>query len=235
MAKSRAKRPISTEEIKAIARQQMAQKGTSGVSLRGIARELNITAPAIYNYFPRLDDLITALIVDAFTSLADAVQAADQSAPETAYGARLKAAMLAYRQWAIRHPADFQLIYGNPIPGYEAPAEITIPLARRSLEIMGQPMGLALRAGKLRIPPDYQTIPPSVADFMKSWLDPLYSDLDLPVEMFYLLIVGWSRIHGIIMLELFEHIGPTVGDVAAFYEQEVDALLAHIGLAIDSG
>ena len=64
-------------QIKAVARQQMAEHGTAGLSLRGIAREMGITAPAIYNYFPRLDDLITALIVDAFTALADAMEAAE--------------------------------------------------------------------------------------------------------------------------------------------------------------
>jgi len=231
----KAKRQITTEEIKSIARQQMAEKGTNGLSLRGIARELNITAPAIYNYFPRLDDLITALIVDAFTALASAVEAADQGEETTAYGARLKAALMAYRKWAITHPADFQLIYGNPIPGYEAPADVTIPLARRSLEIMGQPMGLAWQAGQLTFPPEYQPIPEANKAFMKEWLDPLYGEIGLPVEMFYVLLVGWSRIHGIIMLELFEHLGPTVGDVRTFYEHEVDTLLQRCGLQLDTG
>lgn len=230
-----AKRAINADEIKEVARQQMAKKGTNGLSLRGIARELNITAPAIYNYFPRLEDLITALIIDAFTALADAVEAADQQVAETDYGGRLKSALLAYREWAVTHPADFELIYGNPIPGYEAPAEVTVPLARRSLEIMGLPMGLALQAGKLQIPPEYQPIPQPNAAFMKEWLDPLYGEIGLPVEMFYLLIVGWTRIHGIIMLELFEHLAPTIGDVAAFYEREVDTLLEHCGLKPNSG
>ena len=38
-------------QIKVVARQQMAEHGTAGLSLRGIAREMGITAPAIYNYF----------------------------------------------------------------------------------------------------------------------------------------------------------------------------------------
>ncbi len=67
------------EEIKRVAREQMAEHGTAGVSLRGIARALEITAPAIYNYYPRLDDLITALIVDAFTDLAAALEEAGRS------------------------------------------------------------------------------------------------------------------------------------------------------------
>ena len=67
--------PNIAAAIKSVARQQMSERGTAGLSLRAIARELEITAPAIYNYYPRLDDLITALIVDAFQSLADAMQA----------------------------------------------------------------------------------------------------------------------------------------------------------------
>ena len=70
-------RPTHDAQIKAAARQQMAEHGTAGLSLRGIARQLGITAPAIYNYFPRLEDLITALIVDAFSDLADVMEAAD--------------------------------------------------------------------------------------------------------------------------------------------------------------
>ena len=104
--------------IKAVARQQMAEHGTAGLSLRGIAREMGITAPAIYNYFPRLDDLITALIVDAFTALADAIEAAESAVQSEACGPKILASCLAYREWAIAHPVDFQLIYGNPIPGY---------------------------------------------------------------------------------------------------------------------
>ena len=65
-----------SEAIKATARQQMAAQGTAGLSLRAIARDLGMTAPAIYHYFPRLEDLITALVVDAFNGLADAMETA---------------------------------------------------------------------------------------------------------------------------------------------------------------
>ena len=147
--------------IKAVAQQQMAEHGTAGLSLRGIAREMGITAPAIYNYFPRLDDLITALIVDAFTALADAIEAAESAVESEACGPKILASCLAYREWAIAHPVDFQLIYGNPIPGYVAPAEMTVPLARRPFDGLfrlflrglsdrrtGRPGGVRVRAGR---------------------------------------------------------------------------------------
>lgn len=220
----------SAEAIKALARQQMAQKGSAGLSLRGIARELGITAPAIYNYFRRMDDLITALIMDAFNALGDAVQAGSDSLPEEDPGKRLKAGILAYRQWAVDHPADFQLIYGNPIPGYEAPSELTVPLARRPLETLGLQMGRAWQRGRLTIPDEYQHVPPHIAQHMEGWLLPLYGELPMPLPLFYLLIAGWTRIHGMVMLELFDHTPPTIGDPAGFYEREVDILLRSYGL-----
>ena len=112
--KRRATHPHDSMEaqIKAVARQQMADHGTAGLSLRGIGREMGISAPAIYNYYPRLDDLITALIVDAFNALADAIEAAEAGTPGETCGQKILAMCLAYRQWAVEHPVDFQLIYG---------------------------------------------------------------------------------------------------------------------------
>ena len=135
-------RSTTIAQIKAVARQQMAEHGTAGLSLRGIAREMSITAPAIYNYFPRLEDLITALIVDAFTDLAEAMEAAEAAEESERPYHKILALCLAYREWAIGNPTVFQLIYGNPIPGYHAPEEVTIPLARRpDCGVCGKPLG----------------------------------------------------------------------------------------------
>jgi len=63
--------PNIQEAIKEAAWKQIAEEGAPALSLRAIARALQITAPAIYNYFPDRDALVTALIVDAFTSFGD--------------------------------------------------------------------------------------------------------------------------------------------------------------------
>jgi len=146
-------------QIKAAARRQMAEHGTAGLSLRAIARELGITAPAIYNYFPRLEDLITALIVDAFTALADAIDAAESAVESESCGPKVVASCLAYREWAIAHPMDFQLIYGNPIPGYVAPAEVTVPLARRPFDGLFRLFLEAHQTDELMIPAEYAPVP----------------------------------------------------------------------------
>ncbi|MEZ4675940.1 MAG: helix-turn-helix domain-containing protein [Caldilineaceae bacterium] len=121
----------TSNAIKDTARKLMAEKGTAGLSLRAIARELKMTAPALYHYFPSLDDLITALIVDAFTAHAAYVRQTSDAAAQAGASTteQLWAALLAYRRWALKQPIDFQLIYGNPIPGYSAPAAVTVPAA----------------------------------------------------------------------------------------------------------
>ncbi len=221
-------RSISIAAIKDVAHRQMAEHGTAGLSLRGIARELGVTAPAIYNYFSRLDDLITALIVDAFVDLAEAMEAAEAGAPAGRCRPRATAMLEAYRRWAIEHPVDFQLIYGNPIPGYVAPAEITVPLARRPFMSVFRCFGEALASAELAIPAEYAAVPPAMAEHLAAWKE--QSGIDMPDALVGLLMSGWARIHGMVMLELFQHIQPVVGDTGAFYRYEIDALMDRAGM-----
>ena len=221
--------PHIADAIKCVARQQMSERGTAGLSLRAIARELKITAPAIYNYYPRLDDLITALIVDAFQSLADAMQASVSAVDEQAYRERILAMSLAYRQWAVEHPIDFQLIYGNPIPGYAAPPEITVPLARRPFLDLFQTFLAAWQQGTLEIPAAYLAVPASIRAHVAGWQ--AQTGVELPAPLFCLLATGWARIHGLVLLELFHHLQPMIGDPAALYAYELAAFLAAMGLS----
>src|SRR5512133_1774189 len=125
--------PNLQDAIKETAWKQIAQFGAPALSLRAIARELKITAPAIYNYFPDRDALVTALIVDAFTSFGDWQLEARDSVPESDLRGRMYAIGLAYRNWAHTFPQRYQLIFGTPIPGYEAPLEKTLSPSVRSL------------------------------------------------------------------------------------------------------
>ena len=225
-------RSATIAQIKAVARQQVAEYGTAGLSLRGIGRAMGITAPAIYNYFPRLDDLITALIVDAFTALADAIEAAELAVQSEACGPKILASCLAYREWAITHPVDFQLIYGNPIPGYVAPAEVTVPLARRPFDGLFRLFLAAYQTGELVVPAEYAPVPAGVSAHFATWLPK--AGYDFPDALLCLLMSGWARIHGMVMLELFEHLGPVVGDAATFYSYELSAFLQQLGITLPS-
>ncbi len=218
------------EEIKTVARRQMGQSGTAGLSLRAIAREMEITAPAIYHYFPALEELITALIIDGFAGLAEALEQTGTARRGESPVARFQAVLLEYRHWAIEHPVEFQLIYGNPIPGYVAPAEITVPLVQRGFVALAQPLADAWDAGLVRVPADFEAMPPNVLPAIRRIREQFAAAY--PDGLIYALIVGWTRIHGMITLELFQHTPPAVGDAEAFYRHGVEGFIRQ--LIIDS-
>ncbi len=219
---------LSAEQIKVAARSLMEEHGTAGLTLRGVARLLGVTAPAIYNYFPRMEDLITALIVDAFTDLAENMEKARSDANEQTIAEQITAMVMAYRNWAIRHPIDFLLIFGNPIPGYQAPEDITTPLARRPFLGLFELYTEALEKGELVIPEPYQQIPTNILKHIAGWIPG--STHRMPGGLVLLLMSGWSRIHGLVSLELLHHTGPVIGDTAALYEVEIKAILTQLGM-----
>lgn len=224
------KHELTRTEIKDAARQLMAEMGTAGISLRGIARRMDLTAPAIYRYYASLDDLITALIVEDFNDLADTLEVAQASAAGERTSRQILAVLMAYREWALRHPVDFQLIYGNPIPGCVAPSEVTVPAVIRGFRVIVQLMAEALANGELMPTPRYAVIPPEI----RAAMEPITrrDGYNVPVLALYLATVGWPMIHGIIMLELFEHIQPMTGDVDVFYRSQVENLLASMGMKL---
>jgi AcrR family transcriptional regulator len=212
-------RKETKDEIKKTACQLMREHGTAGLSLRAIARAMNITAPAIYNYYPRLDDLITALLVDAFTNLAEAMRGASEAISSQPAFVRIQTVLEAYRAWALDHPVEFSMIYGNPIPGYEAPEEITTPLARRPFDIL-IPLFLEAKDSGLWISdPADSSLPNTIAASLRGMVTVM--GLDIPESVMYVLVQVWTRIHGMVMLELFHHTQPVIGDKAAFYTYEI--------------
>jgi AcrR family transcriptional regulator len=222
------RREATIVEIKATARRLMAEQGTAGLTVRGITKEMGITPPALYRYFDRLDDLITALIAENFHALADAVEAGRDAAPGRETD-RLIAAALAYRRWALDNPVDFELIYGTPIPGYQAPQAITVPASARTLTIFVELFVGALANGECQPPPPYDTVPPVLVPHLERVMrvgDPARS---APLLALYLALVCWPQIHGLVMLELLEHIGPVVGDMEFFARSQFSNMIRAIG------
>jgi AcrR family transcriptional regulator len=209
--------PNLQEAIKETAWKQIAELGASAFSLRAIARELKITAPAIYNYFPSRDDLVTALIVDAYNSLADSQEAALVELSLNEHAARLSALGLAYRGWAVTHPQRYLLIFGTPIPGYHAPEEATLPPAARALNPLIGVLQSAREDDRLRI----ERLAPLMHK-LKSMLNDWKKFVgEVDIEALYLTLVIWSRVHGLVMLEIGNHIPPFVDDPAEVFQREI--------------
>jgi AcrR family transcriptional regulator len=128
-ARERARAEL-TREIKEEARRQLATSGADGLSLRAVARALGMVSSALYRYFPSRDDLLTALIIDAYDAIGSAVEEAIATVPADPVRDRWLAFCRAVRSWALAHPHEYALIYGSPVPGYRAP-EATIGPASR--------------------------------------------------------------------------------------------------------
>ncbi|MFZ4816856.1 MAG: TetR/AcrR family transcriptional regulator [Phototrophicaceae bacterium] len=212
--------------IKDIARRLMAEQGTGGLSLRAIAREMDVTAPALYTYFSSLDDLITALIVDAFYGHTAYVQATMHTAAEQGkpHLEQLFDGILAYREWAVKYTTDFQLIYGNPIPGYHAPDDVTTPAAASMGQVLVYKIVDAFHAGEIT-PNERLHLPDTVRDHIV--LRFLPADDEILVQAFAVFIHLAIVIHGMTMLEIHGHLAPIVGDLEAFYR-------AHLRQTFDS-
>src|SRR5215470_16088728 len=158
-ARARARAEL-TREIKEEARRQLAEVGGNGLSLRAVARELGMVSSALYRYYPSRDDLLTALIIDAYDAVGKAAE--DAVAAASGAGRKWAAACHAIREWALAHPHEYALLYGSPVPGYQAPQDTIGPALRDSV-VYGRIISDAWRAGVLEPPEGYPSPPGSFA------------------------------------------------------------------------
>ncbi len=208
------------EAIKETAWKQIAEFGAPALSLRAIARELGITAPAIYNYFPRRDDLVTALIIDAYTSFGDSQIEARDALPAQDLIGRMTAIGVAYRNWALTYPQRYQLIFGTPIPGYEAPVEKVLPSGARSLSALASVVEDLRLAGKLQADNF-----PEVKEEYKAGFE-IWKTYGGNVDVLSLsaALLIWARVHGIVSLEISGNLPPFGANGAALYMYEIAAI-----------
>ncbi len=117
-------------EIVAAASRQLGTVGAAGLSLRAIARELGMVSSALYRYFASRDELLTALIIEAYDDLGAVAERSIARSRGDAPLARWVEAASAVRRWALDHPQEYALLYGSPVPGYAAPADTIVPGTR---------------------------------------------------------------------------------------------------------
>jgi AcrR family transcriptional regulator len=231
MPQTRAERfhQATITEIKAVARQQMADQGQAALSLGAIARTMGLTTPALYRYFANRDALVTALIVEAYQALATALEQTDAAAPPDDYAARFRSLAAAYRAWAIAHPHDYALIYGTPISGYHAPRQQTVPVAARILRAFGMLFKAAWEAGSLHTPAAYTTMSPALRESATQILENVSADAQAPEVLLTTLTVR-ALLHSLVWAELYGHFPPGVAEAGELYRLEVAAICSRLGL-----
>jgi AcrR family transcriptional regulator len=180
-------------EVKQAALRQLAESGPAGVSVSAIGKQLGVSGPALYRYFASRDELLTELVIDAYDDLADALRVAISGAPGPEPGARLEALARAYRSWALAQPHRYQLLFGPPLPGYDAHAQRLVNAAQAVMNLLLE---------TLREPGDLTTAPPGqpLASQLSAWVHRHGLDLDPATALRGVLI--WARVHGLVSLEI---------------------------------
>src|ERR1700751_6388919 len=146
MGKRRESRERIEAQIIELGRRQLVAHGAAGLSLLSIARDLGMVSSAVYRYVSSRDELLTLLLIDAYTELADAVDRARDAMPDV-WSDDVIAIAHAARSWAIAHPASWALLYGSPVPGYHAPRERTVGPGTRVVAALFDAIGAGIAAG----------------------------------------------------------------------------------------
>lgn len=228
--------------IRAQARALLVSDGPQAVTLRAIAREMGITAPALYRYYNSREDLIEHLRTDVCDDLA---QELTEDLARLVGDDRLGQVMAicrGFRRWALAHPQEFVLVFASP-----SDASTNCPAGQNGQDVSKDSFGRiflsvagrVLATGPLAIPPN-RTIPPSLLPDLAAFRGELLrvvaeTGVDLPpdrlsVATAFVMLQFWVRLYGQVALEVFGQFPFPVADPEPLFESMLTDLLREAGL-----
>jgi AcrR family transcriptional regulator len=206
-------------EIMTIGLRQIADGGAEALSLNAIAKEMAVSGAALYRYFSSREELLAALVVQAYEDLARTLEASAakrrQSGP-----ARVHEVAAAYRAWALAQPHRYRLIFSTRLDSGGLASDEVVLASQRSMNVFLRALG--------SLPPNLKAtgraVSPALARQLENWhqrsAEPALSPATLRLGM-----TCWIRLHGIMSLELDGHLRATKIDPALLYAAEVDDLI----------
>jgi AcrR family transcriptional regulator len=227
-------RAATTDEIKLTARRILVEDGPDAVSLRAIAREMGMTAPALYRYFGSHEDLIKHVVADIFTELTDSLRAAIADAGAAAGGdltAKVIAAAREFRRWSLSHQREFGMLFGTPLPGVNVEQDEIIAECGEKFGSTFFVLILELwRKHPFPVPPD-EEIDRGLGEQLERYrqgLGELASGL--PRGLLLTFLRCWVRLYGIVSLEVFGHLGFALDDAEPMFELMLADIAPLLGL-----
>jgi AcrR family transcriptional regulator len=212
------------DEIKSVARRHLAADGAN-LSLRAVARDMGMVSSALYRYFASRDELLTALIIDAYDSMGEAAENADAGvADRSDLAGRWLAVARALRAWALARPHEYALIYGSPVPGYAAPAD-TVGPAARPVVVLGRILAdarLPARTGTPRLPPALAAEVRRIAEVVAAAVDEQVMARGL---------IAVTELFGALSFELFGRLNNAIDERDAWFDHQMRAMVDWLGLS----
>jgi len=221
-------------EIKQTARRVLVDQGVDGIALRAVAREMGLTAPALYRYFDSREDLVEHVVADLYGELTDVLEAARDAAVPSSPGFRLLETARAFRAWATTHHAEFGLLFGSAAERVIDPAELHGD-GDRPAQVAGQRFGgvfaelvarIYLERG-FPVPAD-DDLDPALQEQLRTWCAKL--PVALPLGVMSVFLSCWIRLYGMVCMEVFGHLRFALDDAAPMFENELRSLGEVLGV-----
>ncbi len=226
---------VNDADIRRVARSLLVQQGPEAVTLRAIARELGITAPALYRYYASREELVARLRQDICADLAGELAAQAAELPDDGV-VQLFAICKGFRHWALAHAREFTLVFASPTgSGPSAMRQVDEPFGQIFLAAAGR-----LLATYDIVTPSADVIPEALREDLIGFQGALLaaSEHKFPAEKLdlgvtYLMIQLWARLYGHVTLEVFGNYPMPVSDPDALFDATLADLARTIGLVVD--
>jgi AcrR family transcriptional regulator len=227
-------RADTVREIKQTARLVVVDQGVDGLTLRAVAREMGVTAPALYRYFTSRDELVDHVVADLYLELSDVLEGVRNAVTPATPGAQLLAVSRAFRIWVTTHHAEFGLLFGRagervPSPGAgeggDRPSEVA---ARRFGRVFAALVSQIYWEQGFPVPAD-DAIDPALRAQLRNWREKL--SLSLPLGAMSISLFCWIRLYGMVCMEVFGHLRFALDDAEPVFESELRALGDVLGIA----
>lgn len=235
-------RASTVEEIKRTARRLLREGGVAAMSLRAIARDMGMTAPALYRYYASHEELAADMVGDLYDELADLLYGVRDAVPAERPQHRLIYVAFTFRDWSVANPREFALVFGSPLPALATlappPGQPPHPVAER---LTGMRFGLVFaesflatwQAAPFPVPAD-DTLPPALVPQLaayRGFLDTLVAGTeDVPLTAIHVFLQCWVQLYGLIAMEVFDHLHFCLDDVGPFFQAAMDDMGARLGL-----
>ena len=219
-------------EIRETARRLLVTSGPEGLALRAIAREMGLSAPALYRYFPSREDLVEQLVADLYAELIEHLEAARDAVVPPRPGAQLIAASRAFRRWATTHTAEFGLLFGSAArdTGAETADGPAAEAGRRFGGVFAGLMAQVYAERPFPVPAD-EDLTPELQAQLEAWCAKL--PVALPLGVMSVFLSCWIRLYGMVCMEVFGHLRFALADPEPMFESELQRVAAELGFAAE--
>ncbi|KHO22102.1 TetR/AcrR family transcriptional regulator [Mycolicibacterium setense] len=219
-------RQATLNEIHATARRLLVKDGPRAVTVNAVAREMGMSGPALYRYFPNHEALMQALTADCYMEVTRELAGVRAAHAHASASRRILAMCRALRAWATAHPAEFGLMFTTPANTI-GPESLSHDAAL-SFEAVFRDEIATLWESKPFPVPDLSRLEPS----LRKQLD-VYSNSiggQLPPEASHVFLQCWMRLYGLLVMEVFRQVEFVFTDLTPVFEQLLREICQALGL-----